>query len=334
MILTLSENGFDEDYLSDVPVRHFADELTIEECMVVAVEESDKAWNQIMQGIALSEIRELAESGEVMIYEEGKISGIIESFKKWVSGVWARITGLFEKFMKWVREKLSGDKRFIKKYKEKILKATVPADGLNIGGKWYTFAGLKSAVKNAQNIGFSGPAAIDSMTEEKKDTLVKGIYSACVDGATKSDFKEKFKKVLIGEEKTGNIPASQINKPEVVEDIEKSQETMNAARTTYKGVKNTLNKAISSAKKTKKDNKEDGYAKKVSLYVSYLKEVIKLESDICSGIISALKMYNKQNKAIGRKLAKAAAEKKESGAKNESYQFDDNLDDFFSTSFC
>ena len=332
MILTLEENGFEEDYLKDTPVHHFDDCLTFEECMMLTIEEADKTWNDIMQGIGVAEVRELAESGEVMIYEEGKISGIVDKFKAWAGKVWAQISGMFEKFMKWIREKLSGDKRFIKKYKEKILKATVPADGIDIGGKWYTFAGLTSnSVVNG--VVFAGTKAI-GMDEEAKKETIDTVCDKIVSGSDKSSFAKKLKEHLLGEEKTGNVTSSFINKAKIVEDIEKSQETMNNVRTQFKNAKKNVNNIIAEAKKLKKENKDKDYAKSVSIYISYLKDIIKIETNIRSASLSAWKLYNKQNKAIGKKLAALGGAEKKEEKTNESYQFDDNLDDFFSTSFC
>ena len=62
--------------------------------------------------------------------------------------------------------------------------------------------------------------------------------------------------------------------------------------------------------------------------------IIKIETNIRSASLSAWKLYNKQNKAIGKKLAALGGAEKKEEKTNESYQFDDNLDDFFSTSFC
>ena len=92
---------------------------------------------------------------------------------------------------------------------------------------------------------------------------------------------------------------------------------------------------IADAKKSKKESNDSEYSKKVALRIAILKEMIKLNSKCCNVIISGLKMNVNQSKAIGKKLAGLAPDgNKKEEKTNESYQFDDNVDDFFSTSFC
>ena len=346
MILTLNENGYIEDYLQDTPVHHFEESLTLEECMMIAIEEADRTWNEMMQGIALEEIRELSEGVEAL--NEGKISDLIDKFVAWVKRAWEYISGQFEKFMAWIREKLSGDKRFIKKYKEKILKASIPADGLDIG-KWYDFSRIIEVVD-----GVTGKTdammqrGMDMLRHIREDISIDDYDSSidividkiCKIGTgdnetTASSYMKDLKKALTGEEHTGNIPAASINKARVVEDIEKSQEVMNAVRKSYNQCKKVTNAFIKACKKAKSSADSEQEAKKIAKAITFAKKLVKLLTKEKSATLSALKAYSKQNKAIGRKLAGLATDggKKEE-TKNESFQFDSNLDDFFSTSFC
>ena len=63
----------------------------------------------------------------------------------------------------------------------------------------------------------------------ESDTVDEAIDKMCKvatgnNETTASSYAKDFKKTLMGEEHTGNIPAASINKARVVEDIEKSQE--------------------------------------------------------------------------------------------------------------
>ena len=342
MILTLNENGYIEDYLQDTPVHHFEESLTLEECMMISIEEADRTWNEMMQGIALEEIRELSEGVEAL--NEGKISDLKDKFVAWVKRAWEFISGQFEKFMDWIREKLSGDKRFIKKYKEKILKASIPADGLSIG-KWYDFSRIIELVDGVTGRSEAGVQRAIEMAQKmmegsnESDTVDEAIDKMCKvatgnNETTASSYAKDFKKTLMGEEHTGNIPAASINKARVVEDIEKSQEVMNSVRKSYNQAKKAVNAIIKLGKKAKSSlSGED--SKELAKGLTLLKKEVKLITKEKSVVLGALKAYNKQNKAIGRKLAGLATDGgKKEDTKNESFQFDSNSDDFFSTSFC
>lgn len=136
-----------ENRLSGSSVPAFVDDVLEANFYILA--DSEKSWNEMFQGIGVSELQSYNESGVEVVYEENKFTEIIGKIKKWFIDLWNKIKAAIDKLLDKIEEKR---KEFVKKRIDKVkledikaidddkfpkkLKCFVPFDALSLISKY------------------------------------------------------------------------------------------------------------------------------------------------------------------------------------------------------
>ncbi len=150
-----------QDVLAEVQIRNFTDNLSIMECTMYSLAESEHAWNHIMEGIAVQELAVLESTGEEMVYEAEQKESFFTKIINWFKEKWAAIAGLFKKALVWIESKIKDDKKFGEKYKTAIMSGynLIPADGIKMDG--YKYENIESIKYKEAYMAFDKYARID-----------------------------------------------------------------------------------------------------------------------------------------------------------------------------
>lgn len=112
----------ESSYLEDVDAVDMPDYLSIEECAMNIVVESEMNWNSLMRAVAVTELSCLEETGEELIYEASTGGGFLSKVKEFFVNLLAKIKGLFKKFFALIQSYTATDKDFVKKYRADLTK--------------------------------------------------------------------------------------------------------------------------------------------------------------------------------------------------------------------
>ena len=341
------------DLFKDVPVYHFDECFSSEDCLAISLEETEKCWNSIWQEMALDEYFEFVENGVLSEAENEKSSmgnKFVAAMKRFIQKVWSVISGMISHFIDWIAEKVNLNKKFVEKNKAKILEAAknIPSDGLDIGGKWYKFEELKKEstydfvskiglkdiardqnavfklVFNSRLLSIDGDGYIkDTLVEESYDKLYS-MYLPEMQDVNEANFTLRYKDFLTGEEHKGNIKSNDFDINTVLEDLAESNIMRLKIRKAYKTLKGFLfGMKLGSHIDTKlKDAcKQNGVELKNLIKV--FKADIMIQQKKLTVTLSTMKMYSKQNKAICVALLNGG-NKEESAKKESAYEELDN----------
>ena len=109
-------------YVENVEAIDVPDYLSIEECAMNIVVESEMNWNSLMRAVAVNELSCLEETGEELIYEASTGGGFLSKVKEFFVNLLAKIKGLFKKFFALIQSYTATDKDFVKKYRADLTK--------------------------------------------------------------------------------------------------------------------------------------------------------------------------------------------------------------------
>lgn len=293
------------DYLANVPVRHFDKCLEMSECAMISLEETDKLWNEMLQELSLDELNRFRESGMLTEAEEGKKTGIIEKLKGFLKKIWSAISGMVNKCIEWLRDVFDTNKIFIKKNRKKIQNATIPDDGLDIGGKWYTYTNLvKGRYKDTKNEYFSLIMWDDQyVISTDINRVINSVYQVDGKEVPKETYQAKYKEFLRGEEKSGKMQKGYVDKEEIINSLERGRLQMKILQDLYKQRKKSINDQIKDLEK--KETHTDIDKKFNSAKIAAFKEINQKNVKDMNVEIELIKEFTKQNKAVAVALIKA-----------------------------
>ena len=109
-------------YVENTEIIEAPDFLSVEECSMNIVIESEMNWNSLMRAVAVTELSCLEETGEELIYEASTGGGFLSKVKEFFVNLLAKIKGLFKKFFALIQSYTAGDKEFVKSYRATLLK--------------------------------------------------------------------------------------------------------------------------------------------------------------------------------------------------------------------
>lgn len=162
----IEESGYDSNpVLPDIDLDSLLEDSSVEPCfednLIVAgariCAENTINMNSIMEMAAIEEFNYFEQTGEEMVYEEGKIGGFIEAAKNFFIKLWEKVKSIFKKAGMMFASKAKTDKEFLSKYKKDLNEARNKGFGdKEIPIYKYVFydGGIESTLKNA----FGDPA--------------------------------------------------------------------------------------------------------------------------------------------------------------------------------
>ena len=159
-------------YVENVEAIDVPDYLSIEECAMNIVVESEMNWNSLMRAVAVNELSCLEETGEELIYEASTGGGFLSKVKEFFVNLLAKIKGLFKKFFALIQSYTATDKDFVKKYR---------ADLTKINTRDFSYKGYEFT--HVDDISTGLKAADDSMIKKIADDFAShsDIMSAISD---------------------------------------------------------------------------------------------------------------------------------------------------------
>lgn len=83
---------------------------------------TNENYNMLMERIYIRELAIFEATGELCVYNEASVDDFILGIKKFLLKVWRAIAGMFKSFMQMIDKYTLNDKRFISKYRDKLLK--------------------------------------------------------------------------------------------------------------------------------------------------------------------------------------------------------------------
>ena len=135
-------------YLENSGIIEPPDYLSVEECAMNIVVESEMNWNSLMRAVAVNELSCLEETGEELIYEASTGGGFLSKVKEFFVNLLAKIKGLFKKFFALIQSYTATDKDFVKKYRADLTKINT-RDFTYKGYKFTNVDNISSALENA-----------------------------------------------------------------------------------------------------------------------------------------------------------------------------------------
>ena len=197
--------------------KPFPEYFDLNECALICLERSESDYNQLMQSIGINEVQTVAETGSIVIYEEGKIKSIVEQIIAWFKARMEDAKRLFQTCMDKINAKIT---EFKKKIDDKIVSVgekqnasfKALADRIKPDAKLgtaYRYDGLENelesqkylkAIKSYFNeidkiqLGDTSAEVVSSKLEKAKSILTKAYGENIKIGATLSkEFKgEKY----------------------------------------------------------------------------------------------------------------------------------------------
>jgi len=269
-----------ESALAEVRVKNFADNLSFMECTMYSLAESEHAWNQIMEGVAIEELAVLESTGQEMVYEAANKESFFAKIINWFKEKWSAIAGLFRKALAWIDSKIKDDKKFVEKYGVAITAgyANIPADGIKIDG--YKYENLidgidyKSAMKTydkyanidgnyvailSGQISDSGRGAskeyIQAQKENREENLnkIRATVIGMASGSEikASDFAAEVKKYLCGTAVSA-FKKGEFAPADIIKELKEAKDTKNTLKKNYADLKAFMDGAIKKVEEAKK----------------------------------------------------------------------------------
>lgn len=120
------------------------------EFMTGVAYECDMNMRNLEMAIVADEFNYLRENGQEMVYEEGRIQGIIDKFKANCKWLWEQIQKYYKAALKKIEEVTKFDTRFLNKYKSKASGNTGIYNGPTIEGMKTNLESINTHLKNME----------------------------------------------------------------------------------------------------------------------------------------------------------------------------------------
>lgn len=323
-------------------------DLTFEDALM-HVYENECNYNELMKAVGISELRYYNDTGKELFVEEANaFEKFINAAKGFFNKIIEGIKSIFNKFMAFIRSKLSDDKKFLAKY-ESTLKAKTAADlkngneVLKIKGYPFTKLGnwtpksvltggqLNASDANFSNVDTTGTAKLsrvrndsdaDNAMDVQRGNIAEGLTDDNIDKLTKAEFAKTLKENLIGTEKQeiAITPTVISDALDAIKTAKKDIAEAKSKQTYICGIIKVYQKALESLKK--KVNAGDSATKSddlkaVNHTIAKMKSASNDYTMAYGRIIEALKVRNRQSKAICVKALNAKAKEAEPTANSE-----------------
>lgn len=279
-----------------------------EACIEAMLIGKDNYYNVLMS-IATEEMSYFKENGEEIVYEGAKLEAFFSKVKALIDKAWSKIKAIFEKALNAINSWISTDKRFVKKYKDKIMSA--PAETFEITDGYKINLDKAADIKQFNTVvnvvgdfvrkTYYGVNPTYNENKEKvkvTDETYKQIYG----GETKEDWKETFEKEIgLVDKQTFSLNSSL-----VIEELENGKKTQRMVKTAYKVAKATIagmKKAVENAQKGAKKlqlEASGSYGKIISICNAGLSKINTMQSLQ----IKALKIYHSQCRKCAAKAVR------------------------------
>lgn len=128
----IGESGYDPNpVIPDIDLDSLLEDSSVEPCfednLLVAgariCAENTVNMNAIIEMAAIEEFNYFEQTGEEMVYEEGKLGGFIEAAKNFFLKLWEKVKSIFKKAGMLFASKAKTDKEFLNKYKKDLNEA-------------------------------------------------------------------------------------------------------------------------------------------------------------------------------------------------------------------
>lgn len=288
--------------------------LTFSESALYLAEYIEAGYNEMFQKIGINELAVYESTGSQIVYEEGKLSNIVETVVGWLKKAWEGIKGFFTGILNKFEEhrKKSAEKfgNITAAHVDKI------EDGKKLG-KVHQFAASidkdefvtrASSFATEVQSEFEKFNKQDEVSDEdlsnKKDELVKQVCSKLsgIEGVTDiKDMKDKMKKKYQGEGDPIDVTKDFVKKnlSNMVDIVIKGKDKAYIKKQ-YKSVKDMINKQIKTIKKV-----DDSKLKAPFKYaVNVLKEIIVTVHSICAVTMDVcMRRYTEYKNILGKVYA-------------------------------
>lgn len=265
--------------------------------------ESEYNFNQLMRAIGVAELRE-SSLGREMIFEAADAKGFFDNVKRILKDMFAAIVRTFKKFIVYIQSNIKSDKKFVEKFKDKIIEG---------GNSDWTAEGFKYAEATADTFKLCDAEGAITDTEEILNKIKSG-QSADTDIAKleenlesvkNSNDADKMRKDLGMDEKV-DLNKSYIDGQKVIAILSNDNDAK-ALKKAYNEIKSSYDKAIKGIDKLKnaisKDYPEGSITAAMSVCTMMQKCVVACQNNSNMKHNIGIKYYNgKRNQA--RKLAR------------------------------
>lgn len=319
MNLSTEDDAYMESIESIIP-----EEDDLDDAFARVAMESVENFYAIANAITVDEFVHYVQTNEAVIYEEGRISGVMEKIKEWIKKAWAKIKGIFEKAINWIESQVRNDKNFVEKYRDKIknskpvkMQAYANVKGIrNTGGylddiidafdKETKAMGKDIDTFDATNSDYGKSKSDNSYDASKILTSIRSKVMKGKDVSAES-FNKQLRDLIIGEKSEVTFTPS-----EVLDEVAAAKESRATIKLEYNRTKkyfNTMLKLADNVKKfavsatSRKDAKESGVMKIVGTWNSVCKGCISMAHTVERVFLKGVNISRSQSKAAARKMA-------------------------------
>lgn len=345
-------------YLEDVEVEDIFED-SFDEAALRHTYEIDSNLNAIMKTIGVSELAVLESTGQEIVYEAGRASGIIEKLKAAIKKIWEKIKSLFTKFFAKMQSFGKDDKAFINKYRKQIMAGSTK--DLEIKGYKFTPGNIGTAdeiLKAMQSVsvkikGLPSGATVDKafsyssdhleqindneVTSEDTDILedlrAKAVGSSS--GLDAGEFAKELRAKLRNDEDAPiTLDDKDINKGELVQFLMNASTGSKTIKDDFKTTKKTCENQIRELEKCSKGLskvEKPADSAKINTNSNKLQLISRCNTVVTNCLtileqVEAAKMtaFNDQRKQYKATCVKIIGRK----PKNESYEYDDDYSSY------
>lgn len=297
------------------------------------VAESEAAYNKIMEGVAIDELRYYAETGQQMPVTEGSLSDFFTKVGNFFKKLWLKIKQIFAKFMSFMDQWVRTNKSFVSKYEKMSLPATVKFSGFE-----YTHMDWKPGSEDADRFvkGCKLDKLPDANTIKQCVETINDVNKDDVRGAlldqgpiSSSNFSDAIYKYFRHTVATKGTKTYKVS--EQFTYISNYNAEKKAANAAMKEFENSFKETLNDLKSLEKDinnleAKDDASREEKSLASTFVSKMTGFTKDyksfqvaINGGFLKALKERKNQAKAI---VVKAAKEQYDANYKANKAQYE------------
>lgn len=358
--------GLNESYINeDAEVEQIMESMDDEVCteceddpfsafLRVACE-NELNYNNIMNAVAMEEVKYLKETGEDLVWEAGRLSSVKDKLMSAVDTVWNKIKSIVKAVLDKFNEWNKADANFLKKYEKDIMKAngttindytgykfsldnTIPIIARCSFSGISTVDGYKGLYKalNTSHTSDANDAAsdfasnYDSYFKQARGYIVKGTKGDPIDS------NNVFKKAIHNELRSGGdkVKISKFdNASNVVAEIKNAKNSKANVKRIYDNSKKKIAEAKKDINTLFKSSDKNANSKYISTVSRALNALISWLTIAMHECVNAIAQNNRQNKAlamaavrVSNKNSKDDAKKDDKkGSVDESFSFLDDV---------
>ena len=305
----------------------------INEMVFHVMESTEQDYNSIMMECGVRELMHLEETGTEMIYEEGKVKGLVDKAIGFFKQMWAKVQGLIQKALTFFETKAQEFRnKVMKKLDSKILKKR--ADNLKADKKFgmtYDYKDIeKYSVTVCENISAAQAKvekAYGSAVSKAKDgdngeannleTVLDGYVKACIKqmyntATSTSGLSKLMKNEIRGKMLPVNGAWVKTNYDTIIKEVTDYPTVKRGLKSDYNELKKGFNEAIRDCKKA-----NDGKMFEANAFTKAIKAYKELRQITVYAQQAVISCYNERQgfyrsvifKLVGSKPAKEGEKK-------------------------